>query len=71
MSGDRPGKHRESRVFLDAALLDPELLRDEIVLEDALGVLDGHLKNTATDKEALLTDLMSKENLFEFAFSGK
>lgn len=71
MSGDRPGKYRESRVSLDAALLDPTLLRDEIVLEDALGVLDSHLKNTATDKEALLTDLMSQENLFEFAFSGK
>ncbi len=71
MSGDRPGKYRESRVSLDAALLDPTLLRDEIVLEDALGVLEGHLKNTATDKEALLTDLMSMKNLFEFAFSGK
>ncbi len=72
MSGDRSGRQKkEIRVFLDSVLLDPVLPQDEIALENALGVLDGHLKNQATDKESLVLDLMSKQNLFEFVFSGK
>ncbi|KAI0809044.1 hypothetical protein BC629DRAFT_1437282 [Irpex lacteus] len=71
MSWDKHGEQKKgSRVPLDAALLDPALLQDEIVLEDALGVLEGNLNNSTVDRESLLTDLMSKQNLFEFVFAG-
>ena len=62
---------KQSRVTLDATLFDPALLQDEIVVENALGILEGHLMNPAVDRQSLLTELISKRNLFEFVFSGK
>ncbi|KAI0693657.1 hypothetical protein BC835DRAFT_1352925 [Cytidiella melzeri] len=54
----------------DATLLSPALLQDEVAVENALCVLEGHLQNAAVDQESLLRDLMATPNLFEFAFGG-
>lgn len=64
-------KNNRSRALLSATLLDPTLLQDEIALENAVGVLEGHLKDPRADKQSLLTELMSKNNLFACVFSGK
>lgn len=59
------------RVHLDAIFHDPTRLQDEIALQNAMGVLMGHLKNPMVDKKSLLADMLLRPNLFEFIFAGK
>lgn len=59
------------RVKLDTDLIDPVLLNDEVALENALCILEGHLQNPAVELERFLQDLASVPNLFEFVYSGK
>ncbi|KAI0809031.1 P-loop containing nucleoside triphosphate hydrolase protein [Irpex lacteus] len=58
------------RVQLDAIFHDPARLQDEIALQNAMGVLMGHLKDPMVNKKSLLVDLLSEPNLFEFIFAG-
>ncbi|KAI0089831.1 hypothetical protein BDY19DRAFT_992789 [Irpex rosettiformis] len=63
-------QNKQLTISLDATLLDPALLQDEIVLENALCVLEGHLMNPAVNQGLLLRSLMEIQNLFEFVYSG-
>ena len=68
----RTGKQpKKTRVSLDASLFDLALLQDEIAIENALCVLEGHLRNPTVDQESLLNDLLNEKNLFEFVFAGE
>ena len=58
-------------VKVDMDLVDPALLIDEVALENALCILEGHLQNPAVDQESFIRDLASRPNLFELVFSGK
>lgn len=72
MSMNRTNKQKKKiRVPVDENLLDLALLQDEIAVESAIGVLEGHLENTAVDRDTLLKDLMARRGLFEFVFSGE
>lgn len=62
---------RHVHVTLDTNLVDPVLLQDEVALENALCVLEGHLQNAAVDQDTLLKDLLSIRNFFGLVFSGK
>ena len=68
----RTGKQaKKIRISLDASLFDLALLQDEIAIENALCVLEGHLRNPTVDQESLLNDLLNEKNLFEFVFAGE
>ena len=54
-----------------SALLDPEALRDEVVLATAISTLEHHLTNPVVNVDHLMNELLSKNNLFEFVFSSK
>lgn len=56
---------------LDAAWLDPQTLRDEVIVETAIRSLEHHLNNPVVDKDHLINALLSQDNLFEFVFSSK
>lgn len=67
----RIAKSTQVRVKLDMDLVDPVLLNNEVALENALCILEGHLQNTAVNQESFIKDLTSVPNLFELVFSGK
>jgi hypothetical protein len=70
--GVQSKKHdKRLRVSLEDTLLNPVLLQDEIVAENALCVLEGHLENATVDQESLINCILDVPNLFAFAFSSE
>ncbi|GBE78672.1 predicted protein [Sparassis crispa] len=62
-------KGRKVRVKLDMSLFDASLLKNEVALEVAVGVLDSNLGNPAMSIEHFIEDLMAIPHLLEFALS--
>lgn len=67
----KTAQNKRIHIKLDMALLDPENLKDEMLFESAMSVLEGHLGNPAVSKEKLLQDILDVPNLFELFVSGK
>lgn len=66
-----PERSREQTlVDLDIVLFDPVVLRDEVALENAMGILEGHLRHPAAERDYIFLTLLSRDHLFEFVFSS-
>ncbi|TCD62368.1 hypothetical protein EIP91_006977 [Steccherinum ochraceum] len=61
---------RACEVALDANLLSPAALRDETVMETAIGNLEATILNFSVDLSHILNKLVAIDNLFEFALSA-
>ncbi|KZT08927.1 uncharacterized protein LAESUDRAFT_811030 [Laetiporus sulphureus 93-53] len=66
---EKPSQKLSYKSF-DVAFLDARRLVDEVAIESALSVLEGHLFNPAASIESMLRDLTAVPNLFEFAISS-
>lgn len=53
------------------SLFYASLLNNEIALEIAIGVLEGHAHSSAASIECIVEDLCGTQNLLEFMLSGK
>ena len=74
MSNSKPtiyARDKQIHIKLDMDMFDPESLRDEVLFESAMSVLESHLVNPAIDKHKLFQDILNVPNLLELFISGK
>jgi len=62
---------KKSHVVLDMGMFESTALRNEVVFESAIGMLEGFLRVDAVDHSTIVKSLTTHQNLLEFIIAGK